>query len=803
MKIIFVLAAFWLVNSCGEQKHLTRSANQIRIVRDTYGVPHIYADSIYALFYGYGYSIAQDRLFQMEMARRSTQGNVAEVFGSKYIAFDKTTRQLFDPASIRKQLKALGKKDRELFDGYAAGLNAWLVQIRRHPEKLTPKQFIDQDFTFSDWTGYDVAMIFIGTMNNRYGDFNTELENAFIYNALVSKHGNKDGRKLFDLLIPRYTANAPTTIPKHDWSNKTSDPLAITADIFSTKISSISSTQLVPKSPTTTGMSNAYVIGKNKVVGANSILVNGPQFGWYNPAYTYSFGMHGAGVDVVGNTPFGYPMIMFGHNQTIAWGSTWGASDIVDIFVEKLNPDNSEQYFYKGKYVDLKHRVELIKVRNGNDVKFDVYRSVHGPIVYTDPNKGAVYAKHRSWEGGELESLLAWYKATLAKDYDEWKIQAEKSSMNVNMYFADVEGNIGYFHGGKMPKRQTGHDNRLPVIGDGSMDWQGRQSINTANPHVLNPSTSILANWNNKPAQGVMNPDFHFYSWSRADRVDILNNELLSNRKFTADQAWSLLTISSYTDLIAPYLLPFINTAISDSNNPDLREANAILQRWNQQSRDEDHNGYYDEAATAIFRTFIDNLIVLVLKDDLSDAYPYFSASGYPTAQNPSASGTNIPVGIKAIIDALNGEASFDIFNGAPPSKIIITALSKSISQLTKQQSKSLQLLRLPIATRPYSTNNFLGIPQAKENERMVAPLEQNRGTENNMIVLIPNAIVAYEVAPPGQSGFISPEGIKSKHYSDQFDLYNSFGKKQVWFYANDIDENKESEVILSYGEER
>jgi len=793
MKVITAFMIILLVGACSSMPLKKESADQIKIIRDNYGTPHIYADSIYDLYYGYGYSIAQDRLFQMEMARRSTQGLVAEVYGTDYVDYDKNTRLLYDPASIRRQLAALEQKDKDIFDGYAAGFNAWLAKIRKNPDELTPKQFIDYGFSFTDWSGYDVAMIFIGTMNNRYGDFNTELDNATIYKELVQLHGKDKASKLFNLLIPRFTDNAPTTIPRENWSKPAPDSLAdisITTQPVPTQLASIS--------PVTTGMSNCYVIGKDKVKGANSILVNGPQFGWFNPAYTYSFGMHGAGINVVGNSPFGYPMVMFGHNKTISWGSTWGASDIVDIYAEKLNPDNSNQYFYKGKYIDLVHRLERIKVRAAEDVEFDVYRSVHGPIIRTDKDNHTVYAKHRAWDGGELDSLLSWIYATWAHDFDSWKQQAEKSAINVNMYFADVDGNIGYFHGGQFPKRVTGHDNRLPVSGDGNMDWQGRESIDLVNPHVQNPAGGFLANWNNKPAQGVMNPDFFFYNWSSADRVDFLHQALASQKQFTGNEAWSLLKASSYADVTAPYLLPLINTSITGTNDPALLEANKILQNWDLQSRDVDANGYYDEAATAIFRTFVSILVEKVLQDDLGKVYKYFAGSGYPTNLKASGAGTNIPTGLKAIVEALNGNAEFDILNGESSGQVITAALSESISQLTKQQPGSLSQLHLPVATRPYSTKNFLGILQAGKDEQIVAPLEQNRGTENNMVVMQPGEIVAYEVVPPGQSGFISPRGVKSKHYNDQFDLYNSFGKKRVWFYADDVEKNKASEVVIN-----
>jgi penicillin amidase len=767
----------------------------VRIIRDNYGTPHIYADTIYGLYFGYGYSIAQDRLFQMEMARRSTQGTVAAVLGPEYLEYDKNARKLFDPGSIRRQLAGLNGREKDVFDGYAAGTNAWLDKIRKAPDDLTPKQFIELGFSPSDWTAYDVAMIFIGTMNNRYGDFNTELENAAILDALVRQHGEKSAWDLFELLNPRFTDDAPTTIPREDWARIAPDSLA------ATRIDNFPHLRLSEtiESLVASGFSNCYVLGKDKVAGASSILVNGPQFGWFNPSYVYSIGMHGAGIDVVGNSPFGYPMIMFGHNATISWGSTWGASDIVDIYAEQLNPDDAGQYLYKGEFVDLLHRVERIAVRDSEEVAYDVYRSVHGPIVRTDPVAGIAYAKHRAWEGRELETLLAWLYATWAHGFDEWKTQAEKSAINVNMYFADVDGNIGYFHGGQFPQRVAGHDNRFPVTGDGSMDWQGRQSIDVANPHVLNPSSGFLANWNNKPGHGVMNPDFYFYSWSAADRVEFLHQELSSKEKFTADEAWAVIESSSHADLFATYFLPLVNEATRQAGDPRSREANEILQKWDRQSRDADADGFYDQAATAIFRTFMGNFVKRVLEDDLGVVYPYFGSTGYPTADAPTGAGTNIQTGVKAIVEALQGRADFDVFNGEPPESIAIAALRDSLTQLHERKGQPASELRLPVVTRPFSTNNFLGIPQAGEAELMIAPIEQNRGTENNMIVMKRDAIVGYEVAPPGQNGFINPDGKKGVHYDDQFEMYYQFGKKRMWFYADDVETNKRSEIRLQY----
>jgi penicillin amidase len=783
--IIFLSAL--ALTACGSDNAADPVGSQVRIVRDDYGVPHVYADSIYGLYYGYGYSIAQDRLFQMEMARRSTQGTVAEVFGPDYLDYDKTARMLFDPASIQRQLDTLQQKDRDVFDGYSSGINAWLAEIRQSPMELTPKQFVDFGFGPADWTAYDVAMIFIGTMNNRYGDYNTELENATILGALIEQHGDESGRKLFDLLNPRFTNDAPTSIPREDWSRPAYDSLA---ESVATNPAP-GPLRLAAGEPLPTGFSNVYLLGKDKVEGAASILVNGPQFGWFNPSYVYSIGMHGAGVDVVGNTPFGYPMIMFGHNQTIAWGSTWGASDVVDLFAEQINPENPDQYLYNGNYVAFQKRTELIVVNGEESVEHVIHRSAHGPIIRFDRENGVAYSKHRSWDGGELDNLLAWLHATWAKDWSSWKAEAEKASINVNMYFADVDGNIGYFHGGHFPRRAPGHDNRLPVTGDGSMDWQGRLPIETANPHVLNPSSGFLANWNNKPGNGVMNPDFFFYSWSSADRIDALHDRLSARERFTPDDAWSVIESSSYADVFAPYFLPAIDAELSGSEDPALREANEILQSWNLQSRDDDGDGFYDEQATTIFRHFIWALTERVLTDDLGDVAPFFAVRGYPTADEPSGAGTNLPAGVKAIVEAMEGNVAYDLFNGEPVGSVLAAAMTDALQQSAGNG--------LPVATRPFSARNFLGIPQAGKKENMTAPVEQNRGTENNMIVMKPGEIVGWEVTAPGQSGFIRQDGEVSEHYDDQFEMYYTFGRKRTWFYPEDVESNKQSEVTLNY----
>ena len=164
------------------------SEGEVTIKRDNYGVGHVYADTVYGVYYGYGYAVAQDRLFQMEMAKRSTQGKVAEVLGEKHVEFDKRIRGNYNPISIQRQIDGLSESDADIFRGYAAGMNAWIEEVKKNTDRLMPKEFIDFGFEPELWSAFDVAMIFVGSMANRFGDFNTELANEQIYNVLVKMY---------------------------------------------------------------------------------------------------------------------------------------------------------------------------------------------------------------------------------------------------------------------------------------------------------------------------------------------------------------------------------------------------------------------------------------------------------------------------------------------------------------------------------------------------------------------------------------------------------------------------------------
>lgn len=788
-------------------------ADEITIKRDNYGTPHIFADDRYGLFFGYGYSIAQDRLYQLEITRRSTQGKVAEVLGSDYLDFDIGIRKHYDPASIHAQLESLPDEQHDILQGYADGINRWLEAIEANPETLMPKQFIDAGFEPSPWSSFDVAMIFIGTMVNRFGDYNTELENQQIFMNLVEMHGEEKGQALFDLLLTFYDPAAPTTIPHGDWDPQLRDGAFSLDDKNSKSITFFQAPEnetYLAASGGTLQLPNLYerpfsnllILGSDRSDSAESILINGPQFGFYQPAYTYSVGLHGAGYNAVGNSPFGYPMIMFGHNDSITWGSTWGAADNVDLFRLELDPSEPERYLVGDDYHDLDSRVETINVRDQKSHELTVYRSHHGAVVDYRPDEGVAYAKARGWEGHEMATLMAWHNITNANNHAEWLEEASKSAINVNLYYADKEGNIAYVMGGRYPQRAPGHDGRLPAPGYGNYDWPGFMPFET-NPQVINPSTGYIANWNQRAAEGMPNPDMWWYAWHEADRVQTLFDSIEEQESFSGQEAWELMMEASFIDPSARFFIPRLVEAVEAADAPELLDAIKLLATWDHREIDQTGDGYYDSPAVPLYRAWLMHLIEQIYSNILPEAHnAWFLNTGHLEPGGSSPGSTNISVAAKVLYHALQGESDtigFDIFGGKDPKVLMRNALTESVESLKEEQGDEMSAWRTAVTHTTFSHLNFLRVPQAGEEEAIQIHHAMNRGTENNMTIFSNGQVSGYEVAAPGQSGFIAPDGNASPHYQDQLNLFETLDNKRMWLTPDDIKSNTSHSETIEY----
>ncbi|WP_166267198.1 penicillin G acylase [Providencia sp. M-27] len=799
-------------------------STQIKIERDNYGVPHIYANDTYSLFYGYGYAVAQDRLFQMEMAKRSTQGTVSEVLGKDYISFDKEIRNNYWPDSIHKQINQLPSQEQDILRGYADGMNAWIKQINTKPDDLMPKQFIDYDFLPSQWTSFDVAMIMVGTMANRFSDMNSEIDNLALLTALKDKYGEQLGVEFFNQINWLNNPNAPTTISSEEFTysdsqktkntsqlNQISD-YRLTAPMFERtakdttgKVIALSSQEnnaLIAKQyeqsganglagyPTT---SNVWLVGKTKASGAKAILLNGPQFGWFNPAYTYGIGLHGAGFNIVGNTPFAYPAILFGHNGHISWGSTAGFGDGVDIFAEQVSPEDPNSYLHQGQWKKMLSRQETLNVKGEQPITFEIYRTVHGNVVKRDKTTHTAYSKARAWDGKELTSLMAWVKQGQAQNWQQWLDQAQNQALTINWYYADKDGNIGYVHTGHYPDRQINHDPRLPVSGTGEWDWKGIQPF-ANNPKVYNPKSGYIANWNNSPAKNYPASDLFAFLWGSADRVKEIDNRIEAYDKLTADDMWAILQQTSRVDLNHRLFTPFLTQATQGlPSNDNSVKLVSMLQQWdgiNQLSSDGKH---YIHPGSAILDIWLKEMLKATLGQTVPAPFDkWYLASGYETTQEGPTGSLNISTGAKLLYESLLEDKSpisqsIDLFSGQPQNDVIRKALNTTYQKMIEKYGDNPTNWQTPATALTFRENNFFGIPQALPQENFHQNEYHNRGTENDLIVFTEEGVSAWDVVAPGQSGFISPQGKPSPHYQDQLSLYQQFGKKPLWLNNEEL----------------
>ncbi|NIB43888.1 penicillin acylase [Pseudomaricurvus alkylphenolicus] len=791
-----------------------QKSSEVRLVRDDYGVPHIFAESNYGVFFGYGYAVAQDRLFQLEMLRRTAKGQVAEVLGKDYVDFDRFIRTSYDSRSVAQQVEQLQPAKQEVLAGYANGINSYLEKIAGNQTELLPLEFTRFGFEPEPWTAADVAMLFAGSIAHRYSDFNTEIENLQLLQDLHSQHGKTQAWNIFSATKWLYDVQSPTTVPRAGEAEASSNSQAPRyLDVF--KHTGVDIPRLIhnPESnraPTlvdgdnqlllaqqfrdrgTTGTpgfgsaSNLWMVNGERLNGAEGVLVNGPQFGWSSPSYVYGVGLHGGDFDLVGNTLLALPSMLFAHNNHIGWGSTAGFGDQVDIFVEQLNPDNREQYLHQGQYRSFDRWTETIAVKDEKPVTVVARRSIHGMIQKLDADKGIAYAKARAWEGKEVQSLLGWIDLAKIKDIKQVQPVLERIATNINFYIMDKHGNMRYRHGGHYPVRVDSHDTRLPVPGTGEFDWQGMRP-GSDNPSVYNPSQNYLVNWNNRPGANWASPDLWWLTWGRGDRADVLIDEITSRSSHTTEQVWQINDRASHEDVNLAYLKPRLLQALSLAQlSRQETQALQAFKSWDGYWRDQDQDGQFDGAGAAIFERWLKQLLQQTLKDDIGERYLYrFAPTGQPTVA--STGSVNLQPGTKALIrnlDALESGAplSYDFFNGKNPHKVIAAAFRTAVSELLKIQGEDVNSWRVKPYPLEFVTTNFRGIPQALDSAHYDLPVIQNRGSENNLFVARGTHIEAWDVFGPGQSGFINASGKRSPHHDDQLKLYQSYGKKRLGF---------------------
>ncbi|MFQ5854416.1 MAG: penicillin acylase family protein [Anaerolineae bacterium] len=448
--------------------------DEVEIIRDRWGVPHIYAETAHDLFFGQGFVHAQDRLWEMDFQRRLAAGRLSEVLGETTLEIDRWMRVLGLRWQVEVEMKTVSDEARRALQAYTKGVNRFIETTPVWPVEFALLRYEPEPWTPADSLSWGKMMAF-GLSEN----WDSEIIRARLIDRL--------GPERAWLLEGGYPADNPVIVPEIDYASLGESALIrkATADPFAGDL----------------GASNSWVVDGTRSTTGKPLLANDPHLLMRIPGIWYENHLVGAGYYVAGASLPGVPAVIVGHNERIAWGLTAALADVQDLYVERFHPDDPHLYQVNGEWRPAEVRREEIRVRGRRKpVIEEVIITRHGPVVtHLAPDETQPLALQ--WSGYDMDAkgTDCFLKLNRARNWEEVLQALEDHSVPVlNVTYADVDGNIGYRLAGKIPVRRNG-DGQVPVPGwTDEYEWRGYLAFDEL-PRSYNPESGFIVTANNKP----------------------------------------------------------------------------------------------------------------------------------------------------------------------------------------------------------------------------------------------------------------------------------------------------------------
>ena len=510
---------------------------RVRILRDEFGVPHIYGGTDADVAYGLGFAHCEDDFATTQSVLLATRGRLASAKGLASAPVDYMAQLMgvWELVEARYQTD-LAPETRALAEAYAAGVNHYAAL---HPEQVAPGLI--------PLTGKDVVAGFAFRTPMFYGFQRHVL-------ALFEEGGSA-------LAGPRQGQLALGIAPETSFD-----------------LGSIGS--------------NGIAVGPSRSAdGTTRLLVNSHQpytgpVAWYEARLKSEEGW-----DMAGGVFPGSPLILHGHNRHLGWASTVNRPDVVDVYLLEINPENRNQYRFDGEWRDLEVGEAEIRVKIFGRLRWTVrrelLRSVHGPVIRRD--HGTYALRYAGMD--EIRQLEQYYRLGKAQSFDEWRAaMAMQALPNINYVYADREGNIAYFYNATLPLRAEGYDWQAVLPGDTSETIWSEFLPFAELPQVVNPPSGFVANSNHTPFRattGPGNPDPADFSTTLGIETDMTNRGLRALELFGADPSISREEFRRYKfdkrysdeSHVARIVAEVLAAELPD--DPLLAEARRVLAAWN------------------------------------------------------------------------------------------------------------------------------------------------------------------------------------------------------------------------------
>jgi len=643
----------------------------------------------------------------MELSRRLAQGRLAEVLGPSYAASDREVlKSRYSDSEFKQQFGHLSSDTRTAIQSYVDGINARIDDLN---EKNLPDGFRTAGFRPTHWDLLDSVAITVHFLQIFGRGGAGELRSLAVLSYL--KGQKAIGSRFLDVMDDLAWQNDPSAIPTVQPND---DPLAKTHYKFPQLTRAITEHHLkqipIPnffellsairtaersestrvaenlKVPFRSG-SYCVVVAPKRSSNRAAMLLAGPQLGLKAPSIVHEVSMSAPGIHATGMDIPGIPGVIIGHTDQFAWSITTGAADTDDIFVYKKNPLSDEVGQPAGKVQTIPFS---LKIKGQPDQIVLQRRTVDGPVVLESNTTGSIFARRSASWMHEMDTLDAWDKLWRAQNASSALKAVQQASLNFNFFVADRVGNIGWHFLGLVPKRSSLVDPRFPTPANSDSRWTGFLTPEEM-PHVTNPISGVLVNWNNKPAEWWPNLDTP--TWGKIFENRLITDQL-NSAKFTWEQIQGIPAHIALGDETWPYFKPYLKG--TELETFDGRMTNGSPQ-------------------AALYRTFLDELRTALFAHVTGS---FLTPEYFKLILQPSV-----------ILKALEGKTKFDYLAGREASVLVGQAVIKAKSQN-----------RIPFRASTFKTFDADPI------------LYSNRGTTIQLTELSKDKIRAVDVLPPGES---------------------------------------------------
>ncbi|UPH70561.1 penicillin acylase family protein [Abyssibius alkaniclasticus] len=551
----------------------------IEIVRDANAVPHVFATSDEDALFGLGYAHAQDRLWQMTLMRRTAQGKLSEIFGSDTVETDRLMRALdiynISIAAVEQQ----SPQTLRMLNAYAAGVNAWLSYVRENARGRGAPEFFVLPTGIAPWTAADsIAVMKLMALQM------TDKAALEVLRAQAALRLDNPAR--LDDLFPLLPGSPIRSVPEY-------------AALFGAPSETFADNTPPPFWPLRAvgqaGASNAWAALPARTANQGAMLANDPHVPLTAPGTWMLARLELETGGVIGATIPGIPAILIGRSNTFTWGLTASYLDDQDLFLERVNPQNPDEYLTEDGAIAFETRASVLNIKDAPPITLDLRWTGNGPVIPGNAFglrdiRPAGHEFSLSWTGLAIDdfSVAAAIDLMRANSVDEGKrAVAGLSAPSFNVVMADTE-NIAMVSAGRMPARSPANETlgRLPAAGwVGVNAWQGSFPA-TDNPVIENPPGGIVLNTNNPVSEAAF-PQHFSYDWGDGQRI-LRARDLLAARQFHTIE--SFVEIQNDTvSISARLLLPLMgrNLWFGDQDAPpgshgaQRREALALLSQWN------------------------------------------------------------------------------------------------------------------------------------------------------------------------------------------------------------------------------